>query len=1302
MEQWSSIGSSAATRSRRGHLRDAERAAGVLYYKRSKSLHGDSPIKTANQPKQGVFISYARRDGEEFAHALHARLLKEAPDIPAWLDRLELEGGIGWWNQIERELDRAEFLIVVMTPAAMLSENTRREWRSARQRGVCVYPVIGTPDAALDFDSLPNWMRKSHFYHPVIEWDKMLAHLRRGCRATRVPYMAPPLPQSFVPRSSETQAVLQHLLGDGQSAKSVTVALRGPGGFGKTTLAAAVCHDDGCIDSFDDGILWVTLGQTPNLLNELVKLYAALTGERPGFVDVEDAARELALRLDGKNCLIVIDDAWSIGHVRPFLRGGTGCSRLITTRRFEVTLDTLRVDIDEMTPSQSFELLMARSGAMNTDGESIKGLTARLGHWPLPITLAGAALRQRLERGDPLPRALAYVSRALEKRGITAFDLEQTSSREDAVARTIGASLDLLTQEQQLRCAELTAFRADEPIPIDAANKLWGLDDIDGEDLAHKLDELALIEFDLRIATLRIHDELRAFLQKRLHDLASVHERLISAWGDPYQLPDGYAWRSFAYHLKHAGRGDLLRALLLEPKWLKAKLAGAGILSLITDFDGLGSDHVLALVRDALRLSAPSLAADPTQFDTQIAGRLLAIQESEILQLRRAIEQQGRQPRLCLLHPTLDAPGGILNMTLYGHGNAVNSLAVSSNHRTLASTSEDGTVRIWDTENGHLSTVLYDKRSVLGMRAAAIDSNGRFVIAGGANGMLYVWDIPQGKLSHCARDWSRAITSIALSADGRIAVCASREAELRIWDVRKQTPMNTLTGHRDSVNAVALSESGNRAVSASEDLTLRVWDVPNASQEGTLAGHSGPVNSIALSADGRFALSASSDRTVRLWDVDEKKCTRILTEHAASVICAALSPDGTYGASADSDRKVNVWNLRDGSIVARLQGHSDVVRAMVISNGGLRVVTGSGDSTIKLWNLEAIRAPDAPQPHSRPVECLVFSPDGQLLASGGDDGRVNVFDIASGRVIQSLDAHSAPTRSIAFSTDSSCLLTGGLDGKFWFWIIETGNRTWLSVSHGAPVLCFAQSRVTHYLASACSDRFVYIWDMPSCSRIQRYGTRRLFDHLIAASPHRKDLAANDEVADTYLPGETLFNIHAATMSPDGRLAIFSATSVERTGGEILVDRVNREAPGAPRGIAVLLSLDLQTGAIDSIEVSQAGPITAFAVDASGARILLAKQDHSLELWDLRNEERICMLCGHTNTVIAVVFSSDGQYAFSCGRDRTLRAWDLGRHSTAAIFTADAALHSLAVSPSSNTIATGDTAGRVHILRLVNG
>jgi hypothetical protein len=92
-----------------------------------------------------------------------------------------------------------------------------------------------------------------------------------------------------------------------------------------------------------------TLGQAPNTLNELIKLYAALTGERPAFVDIDDAAREFKLKLEDKHVLIVLDDVWHSAHARPFLAASTGCAQLITTRVFEVAADAERIDLDRMT-----------------------------------------------------------------------------------------------------------------------------------------------------------------------------------------------------------------------------------------------------------------------------------------------------------------------------------------------------------------------------------------------------------------------------------------------------------------------------------------------------------------------------------------------------------------------------------------------------------------------------------------------------------------------------------------------------------------------------------------------------------------------------------------------------------------------------------------------------------------------------------------------------------------------------------------------------------------------------------------
>jgi TIR domain len=155
-----------------------------------------------------IFLSYARKDGEEFATRLRNRLQIEQPEIVLWQDRTEMEGGVGWWKQIEEALDQVRFLVIVMTPAAMQSEMTRKEWRYARQRGVNVYPVKGCREEELDYASLPNWMRKAHFFDLDKEWETFVNYLQSDRQPTRVPFMAPDIPDGLGSRPDWCKNIL--------------------------------------------------------------------------------------------------------------------------------------------------------------------------------------------------------------------------------------------------------------------------------------------------------------------------------------------------------------------------------------------------------------------------------------------------------------------------------------------------------------------------------------------------------------------------------------------------------------------------------------------------------------------------------------------------------------------------------------------------------------------------------------------------------------------------------------------------------------------------------------------------------------------------------------------------------------------------------------------------------------------------------------------------------------------------------------------------------------------------------------
>jgi hypothetical protein len=520
-----------------------------------------------------VFLSYARADGENFAESLRERFRRKAPDIAVRQDRLFLEGGIGWWKQITDAIDSAGFLVLVMTPGAMNSEVVRKEWIYARQQGVCVYPVKAAPDDRLDFSSLPGWMRKVHFFDLGKEWATFVQHLRSPCTARRVAFMAPDLPASFVQRPVEFSRIKTCLIDPGRDEPvAITTSLAGAGGFGKTTLAAAICHDPDIIRNFDDGILWVTLGQTPDLVAAMLTIYAALTGDRPGFASVEDAAFQLAQKLQGLNCLLVIDDVWNSSHLRPFLRA-TGCARLFTTRDSAIASQAVRVTVDEMSESESLALL---KHGIDAELSEFRALSRMLGEWPLALELARASIERRVLSGDTSENAIQYVERALGKKGLTFLAKDTAEARHQTIAATLALTTDLLSAVDRQRLCELAIFPEDIEIPVSAAGALWGTDEFDTGESAQTLARLSLLKLDLQRGTIGLHDVLRSWFARGVTNPAELHDRLVDAWPDWHNLSDAYAWEWLTWHLAQAGRHDDLIHLLWDPVWLPKKLEHTG------------------------------------------------------------------------------------------------------------------------------------------------------------------------------------------------------------------------------------------------------------------------------------------------------------------------------------------------------------------------------------------------------------------------------------------------------------------------------------------------------------------------------------------------------------------------------------------------------------------------------------------------------------------------------------------------------------------------------------------------------
>jgi WD40 repeat protein len=1201
-------------------------------------------------PAARTFISYSWQDGADAAARLRRDL--EAKGFSIWQDLVALEGGRDWWSQIEGALKSKalQHFVLVVTPRALASPVVRREIRVARTEGKTFLPVRGP--GVSDLNELPRWVGQLTDL-AIPEHEVALQRILEGpSNAKRVPMMVPEPPADLVARPREFEALKAQLLDAKGDAVAITAALRGAGGYGKTTLAKALAHDPDIQDAYLDGVLWVELGQQggdriTTLINDVVAL---LTGTSPQTTTLEAARTALGEALGDLRILFVIDDVWKRAHLEPFLHRGRHTTRLVTTR-FEKELPdvAIRQRVDAMQAGEALALLShgLPEDQAYSQRRQLADLAKKLHEWAQLLKLANGFLRDRsVKFRQPLGSAVAEAGKRLAARGLPAFDdpkAKDYEGRHESVAAVIGLNLDLLDPDKRARFGELGIFPEDADVPVGIVERLWretgDLDDFATIDLLSELFGLSLlVDLDLERRTIRLHDTTRQFLQdeaRKADQLAIQHKRLVTAMegvGGPKEMEivaADYFYRYLPEHLYEAGDRPALDAKLADPGWLKTKLATThSPLALVADYQKYGRGRLQDLIGRTLRLTTSICARDERQLLPQLIGRLMACSDPAAVDFLADARRRLSLPTILTQRPSLTPPGAEV-ARLEGHTRRVTALAQLADDR-LASGSSDKTIRLWDVKSG--AEVGRLEGHAGGVVALAQLADGRLA-SGSSDRTIRLWDLKGSAEVARLEGHTRPVTALAQLDDGRLA-SGSEDRTIRFWDVKSGTEVARLEGHTRPVTALAqLADS--RLASGSTDNSILLWDVKNAAEVNRLEGHTDTVEALAQLADGRLA-SGSSDRTIRLWDLRGGTEVARLEGHAGGVVALLQLADGRL-ASGSSDRTIRLWDLRGGAEVAQLEGHTHWAMALAQLADG-RLASGSEDRTIRLWDLRG--GVEVAQLKGNTHWVVVLAQlAGGCLASGSSDRTIRLWDVKSGAEVARLEGHTGPVTAVAQLADGR-LASGSSDRTIRLWDVKSGVEIARLEGQAGGVEALAQL-ADGRLASGSQDKTIRLWDVRSGAE------------LVRLEGHAGGVVSLAQLAD-------------------GRLASGSS------------DRTIR-------------MWDLKGG----VEVAQLRGNTHWVValaQLADGRLASGSLDRTIRLWDVKSGAEVARLEGHTRPVTALAQLADGRLA-SGSEDRTIRLWDVKRSTEIACLEVDAPVWCLAAAVDGGLIA-GDHIGRLHWLEIV--
>jgi WD40 repeat protein/predicted Ser/Thr protein kinase len=576
--------------------------------------------------------------------------------------------------------------------------------------------------------------------------------------------------------------------------------------------------------------------------------------------------------------------------------------------------------------------------------------------------------------------------------------------------------------------------------------------------------------------------------------------------------------------------------------------------------------------------------------------------------------------------------------TFHGHTTAVARVTVSRDGRLAASTSGEGTVRLWDVPNRREAVNL-----PISWGPVAFSPDGQALASVGPQGEIVIWDVANRReLANLARGpiISTATAAIAFSPDNRLLAAAEGGARLasssspsavKIWDLNSQQILKVFRNFRGVPKEVAFSSRGKILAAAGELGLLKLWDVSSEQElPAPVLEQTAAVSSLAFSPDGNL-LALPQGQSLLLFELPGmRKVAALALPEPDQVLSVAFSPDGQVLAVGYASGTIALWEMADQRLRRLLKGHTERVNSLAFAPDGQALISASADLTVRLWSVSSPPAENISRGQSKAVTCVAVSPNNQVIASGSLDGTVMLWNATTVAPIATLSAHAFPVRAVAFSPDGTRLLSASGQTEEDGWPFQPGDaKVWdvhthrevgrlAGITNVVRSVAFSPSGTIAALAAPYAAE---LWDVVKGRPLGMLaGTRQNLSEWVtsvAFSPDGKTLAVGDY-----------------------------SDSIE------LWDISSRKETAQLTGLA--------NGA-ECLAFSPNGQLLA-----SGGRDLI------VSLWDVRRRKRIAQLPGHkVFTVSAVAFAPDGRTLASCGWDGAVKLWNVASRRELTTFTSTA-------------------------------
>lgn len=263
------------------------------------------------------------------------------------------------------------------------------------------------------------------------------------------------------------------------------------------------------------------------------------------------------------------------------------------------------------------------------------------------------------------------------------------------------------------------------------------------------------------------------------------------------------------------------------------------------------------------------------------------------------------------------------------------------------------TARRWKVPQAESQEKIFDSRAT---PSPLMSANGKTLATSSEDSSIQLWDIESGKALSPLVNHGTKSENVALSPDGRYVATADKDKTLRFWPV-DQPQQATALPVADDIDTIAFSPDNNYLSIATAKNQVYVWKTSPASQPLVFnAGVS--VESLTFSPDSKYLAIKPSNvyseeevtpSAAMVLNIESGREIKLSEAHEGAISDVKFGSSGKL-ITGSEDGTARIWNLADGRRLQVLKNDEPVL-SVALSPGDKWALTGGEDGFVRMWDV---------------------------------------------------------------------------------------------------------------------------------------------------------------------------------------------------------------------------------------------------------------------------------------------------------------------------------------------------------------